>query len=372
MRNTPLTLVLVFWGFAVPKLGIPIDYFPAACVGLVLYTAGFVCEAVRSGINTVPTGQAEAARALGLPFGAVLTEVVLPQALRASVPPLVSVLIALLKNTTVATAVNVQQAGSLPDYLSERGANQALRERLDRDRLHRAGDPVGAGAAGGRATDGGGGVSGASVLFDAPGPRARRRHRLIGVVSLLMTLALVGVVVGLMVATDQFSATRIAQAAVRADPARAARRLPGDAEGRWSGRRAGAAARRRARLGTAVGARVAAPSGDGGGRVLPRRAAADPDVLLLLRVAGVRARDQPDVVRGARVDALQRLGAGRGVPRRRRRGAPRSAGGRAGRRSAARAGAAAGAAAAGGAQHAALDRQPGSWCCSRTPRSASS
>ncbi|WP_460445882.1 amino acid ABC transporter permease [Angustibacter aerolatus] len=124
VRNTPLTLVLVFWGFAVPKLGIPIDYFPAACVGLVLYTAGFVCEAVRSGINTVPTGQAEAARALGLPFGAVLTEVVLPQALRASVPPLVSVLIALLKNTTVATAVNVQQAGSLPDYLSERGANQ--------------------------------------------------------------------------------------------------------------------------------------------------------------------------------------------------------------------------------------------------------
>ncbi|GAB3599925.1 amino acid ABC transporter permease [Angustibacter peucedani] len=124
LRNTPLTLVLVFFGFAAPKLDIPIDYFPAACIGLVLYTAAFVCEAVRSGINTVPAGQAEAARAIGLPFGQVLTQVVLPQALRASVPPLVSVLIALLKNTTVATAVNVAQAGSLPDYLSERGANQ--------------------------------------------------------------------------------------------------------------------------------------------------------------------------------------------------------------------------------------------------------
>ena len=124
VRNTPLTLVLVFLGFAAPKLGIPIDYFPAACLGLALYTAAFVCEAVRSGINTVPPGQAEAGRAIGLTFTGVLGQIVLPQALRASVPPLVSVLVALLKNTTVATAVNVAQAGSLPDNLSERGANQ--------------------------------------------------------------------------------------------------------------------------------------------------------------------------------------------------------------------------------------------------------
>ena len=124
VRNTPLTLVLVFFGFAAPKLGIPLDYFPAACIGLILYTAAFVCEAVRSGINTVPPGQAEAARAVGMTFSMVLSQVVLPQALRASIPPLVSVLIALLKNTTVATAVNVLQAGALPAYLSERGANQ--------------------------------------------------------------------------------------------------------------------------------------------------------------------------------------------------------------------------------------------------------
>lgn len=124
IRNTPLTLVLVFFGFAAIKLQFSIDFYTAAIVGLSLYTAAFVCEAVRSGINTVPTGQAEAARAIGLSFGQVLSSVVLPQATRASVPPLVSVLIALLKNTTVASAISVQQAGSLPDYLSERGANQ--------------------------------------------------------------------------------------------------------------------------------------------------------------------------------------------------------------------------------------------------------
>src|SRR5215213_9465759 len=95
VRNTPLTLVLVFFGFAAPKLGIPLDYFPAACIGLILYTAAFVCEAVRSGINTVSPGQAEAARAIGMPFSQVLREVVLPQALRASVPLLVNVWIAL-------------------------------------------------------------------------------------------------------------------------------------------------------------------------------------------------------------------------------------------------------------------------------------
>jgi glutamate transport system permease protein len=126
IRNTPLTLVLVFLGFAAPKLGSPLGYFSSACIGLVLYTAAFVCEAVRSGINTVPAGQAEAARAVGMTFAQVLGSVVLPQALRVSIPPVVSVLIALLKNTTIATAVNVTQAGSLPDNLSERGADQLL------------------------------------------------------------------------------------------------------------------------------------------------------------------------------------------------------------------------------------------------------
>ena len=124
VRNTPLTLVFAFLVFAVPKLDVDIDYFDSACVALTVYTAAFICEVVRSGVNTVPAGQAEAARALGLTFIQVLGSVVLPQALRAMVPPLVSVLIAMLKNTTIAAGFSVFQAGSIPDYMSELGEPQ--------------------------------------------------------------------------------------------------------------------------------------------------------------------------------------------------------------------------------------------------------
>jgi glutamate transport system permease protein len=120
VRNTPLTLIFAFMVFAAPKLQILLDYFPTACVALTLYTSAFICEVVRSGVNTVPTGQAEAARALGLTFGQTLTTVVLPQAVRSTVPPLMSVIIALLKNTTVAAGFSVLEAGAIQSYLAER------------------------------------------------------------------------------------------------------------------------------------------------------------------------------------------------------------------------------------------------------------
>jgi glutamate transport system permease protein len=124
VRNTPLTLVFAFMVFAIPKLDVNIDYFPSACIALVVYTSAFVCEVLRSGINTVGAGQAEAARALGLTFGQVLGNIVLPQAVRATVPPLMSVMIALLKNTTIAAGFSVLEAGAIPFYMSERGVNQ--------------------------------------------------------------------------------------------------------------------------------------------------------------------------------------------------------------------------------------------------------
>ncbi|MFC7432795.1 MULTISPECIES: amino acid ABC transporter permease [unclassified Agrococcus] len=125
VRNTPLTLVFFVFAFAVPPLfGIRgADYLALAVVALGLYTATYVAETLRSGINTVPVGQAEAARAIGLPFGQVMTLVVLPQAARAVVPPMMSVLIALLKNTTVAAGFSVLNLGSIRSYLSERGEN---------------------------------------------------------------------------------------------------------------------------------------------------------------------------------------------------------------------------------------------------------
>ncbi|MFE9693147.1 amino acid ABC transporter permease [Micromonospora sp. NPDC005806] len=124
VRNTPLTLVFAFLVFAVPKLDVNIDYFPSAFIALTVYTAAFVCEVVRSGVNTVATGQAEAARALGMTFGQVLTLIVLPQALRAMVPPMMSVFIAMLKNTTIAAGFSVLEAGAIPAYMAERGEPQ--------------------------------------------------------------------------------------------------------------------------------------------------------------------------------------------------------------------------------------------------------
>jgi glutamate transport system permease protein len=102
LRNTPLTLVLFFCAFILPYLGVRADYFTLAVLGLTAYTSPFIAEAVRSGINGVSIGQAEAARSLGLGFGQTLRLIVLPQAVRMVVPPLINVFIALTKNTSVA------------------------------------------------------------------------------------------------------------------------------------------------------------------------------------------------------------------------------------------------------------------------------
>ncbi|WP_427870010.1 amino acid ABC transporter permease [Leucobacter luti] len=102
-RNIPLTLLLFFMVFVLPLI-VPEKppYEVLAAIGLAVYTSPFVAEALRSGINGVPVGQAEAARSIGLAFGQTLTLIVLPQALRMVVPPLINVFIALTKNTSVA------------------------------------------------------------------------------------------------------------------------------------------------------------------------------------------------------------------------------------------------------------------------------
>jgi glutamate transport system permease protein len=127
VRNTPLTLVFAFFVFAAPKMDIELPtYFWSAVTAITLYTAAFFCEVIRSGINTVSPGQSEAARAVGMTFVQVLTIIVLPQAFRAIVPPMSSVLIALLKNTTIAAGFSVAEAGAIPAVLAERGENQVV------------------------------------------------------------------------------------------------------------------------------------------------------------------------------------------------------------------------------------------------------
>lgn len=114
IRNTPLTLVFFFFVLGYPALGLPrMSLLVLGVLAIGIYTATYVAEVLRAGINTVPVGQAEAARAIGLPFGQVMTLVVLPQAFRSVVPPMMSVFIALLKNTTVAAGFSVAELAAL-------------------------------------------------------------------------------------------------------------------------------------------------------------------------------------------------------------------------------------------------------------------
>ncbi|NYV75379.1 amino acid ABC transporter permease [Streptomyces sp. UH6] len=135
VRNIPLTVIILFSSLGLYQtLGVDLGgdgivqviSFRLSVLGLILYTSAFVCEALRSGINTVPVGQAEAARALGLNFGQVLRLIVLPQAFRAAVGPLANVLIALTKNTTVAAVIGVAEASLLMKEMIENEAQLVL------------------------------------------------------------------------------------------------------------------------------------------------------------------------------------------------------------------------------------------------------
>jgi glutamate transport system permease protein len=105
--NVPLLALLVLFVFALPDAGLLMPLHTTALVVLIVYEAAYVAEAVRSGVNTVALGQAEAARALGLTFRQTLGSVILPQALRAVVQPVGNVLIALVMNTSLFAAVGV-------------------------------------------------------------------------------------------------------------------------------------------------------------------------------------------------------------------------------------------------------------------------
>jgi glutamate transport system permease protein len=118
-RNTPLTIIMTFLVLAVwTQLQVSLadnfdsNFFRFAVIGLAVYHAAFVCEAIRSGVNTVPLGQAEAARAIGLSFMPAARLVILPQAFRGAIAPLGNTLIALLKNSTVAAAASVSMETS--------------------------------------------------------------------------------------------------------------------------------------------------------------------------------------------------------------------------------------------------------------------
>lgn len=126
IRNTPLTILMtlailgVWTQFQLSLASnFEMNFFLYAVIVLAIYHAAFVCEAIRSGVNTVPVDQAEAARAIGLDFLSTARHVIFPQVLRGSITPLGNTLIALAKNTTVATVTSVAEASGMMKSMIE-------------------------------------------------------------------------------------------------------------------------------------------------------------------------------------------------------------------------------------------------------------
>ncbi|MCD2463474.1 MULTISPECIES: amino acid ABC transporter permease [unclassified Streptomyces] len=123
LRNTPLTLLFFAVMLGLPRFGLVLPFQLFAVLALGCYTSAFICEVLRSGINTVPRGQGEAARSLGMSFTQSLGTVVLPQAFRTVIPPIGSTLIALAKNSAIAGAFSVTELLGTYKTLSELGYN---------------------------------------------------------------------------------------------------------------------------------------------------------------------------------------------------------------------------------------------------------
>jgi glutamate transport system permease protein len=126
VRNTPLTVVFFFVVFVLPQVDIGLSFFVFAVIALTVYHAAFFCEAVRSGINAVSAGQAEAARSIGLTFGQSLRLVVLPQAFRMVIPPLINVDIALIKNTSIAAAFGTTELTAVGTRLANSNGDAVI------------------------------------------------------------------------------------------------------------------------------------------------------------------------------------------------------------------------------------------------------
>lgn len=118
IRNTPLAVQFVIFFFGFTKIGIQYPAFTSSIIVLGAYTSAFVAETLRSGVNAVAPGQAEAGRALGLRFSQLLAVVVLPQAFRTVAGPLGSVFIALTKNSSLASLLSVLELTEVADRLN--------------------------------------------------------------------------------------------------------------------------------------------------------------------------------------------------------------------------------------------------------------
>ena len=119
-RAMPMLVILILIYYALPFLGIRFSSWTSAVLAFSLVMGAYSAEVFRAGIEGVPRGQFEAAAALGLPFLIALRRVILPQALRAVVPPMTGNCVSMIKDTSLASTV------ALPELLNEATNSQAL------------------------------------------------------------------------------------------------------------------------------------------------------------------------------------------------------------------------------------------------------
>lgn len=109
IRNLPLLLIIFFTYFALPQIGIRLTIFWSAVAALTIFESAMLSEIIRGGLNSIPIGQTEAGVSTGLTYGQTLWYIVIPQALRAMVPPIVSQIVSLIKDTSLATIITLPE-----------------------------------------------------------------------------------------------------------------------------------------------------------------------------------------------------------------------------------------------------------------------
>lgn len=123
VRNLPLLLIIFFTYFALPEAGLKLEIMTAAIAALTIFESALLSEIVRSGLNSIEKGQIEAARSSGLSYVQTMGHIILPQALRRMVPPIVSQFISLLKDTSLAVVIALPELMNHAQIINGRNIN---------------------------------------------------------------------------------------------------------------------------------------------------------------------------------------------------------------------------------------------------------
>ena len=109
IRNLPLLLIIFFTYFALPQIGISLSIFWSAVAAMTIFESAMLSEIIRGGLTSISSGQMEAGRSTGLTYFQTIWYIIIPQALRAMVPPIVSQFVALVKDTSLATIITLPE-----------------------------------------------------------------------------------------------------------------------------------------------------------------------------------------------------------------------------------------------------------------------